>query len=100
MVTLLPAPFEPTRPKTSPGATSIDKTSTAVKDPKRRVSALVQTAGFPDAGDDPADAPTDVAAPSTDGPRPRPTSRGSVPLGRDMSRWRPLGRPRCPARPL
>src|ERR1039458_3602394 len=41
IVVVLPAPLEPSKPNTSPALTERDTASTAVKAPKRRVSALI-----------------------------------------------------------
>src|SRR5437763_6858983 len=47
---VLPAPFAPRKPDTSPAATSKEMPSTAVKVPKRRVSSRASMAGVD--GDD------------------------------------------------
>ncbi len=43
MTVVLPAPFEPRKPKISPGATSKDTRSTATKSPKTRVRSVAET---------------------------------------------------------
>ena len=46
MVVLLPAPLEPSKPNTSPALAVMDKESTAVNAPKRRVRVSISTIGL------------------------------------------------------